>query len=664
MTTQADMADICLVSMPYAAVQRPPLALGLLKAVLDRDGIRVQVAPASLWFAEKVGLRLYRQSSPRLPAVYLAGEWTFAKAAFRDACGSDEDYLTWIKADDDKYGYRSGDGLVSDLRLLRDAASDFIDEAASRVLNTGARVVGCTSTFEQHVSSLALLRRIHELDPEVVTMLGGANCETVMGQATHRSFPWVDYVVSGEADGLITKLCRLALTHGRDALPDDLPSGVLGPCHRLPGMSGRDGRTTVSRAMFRDLDSLPVPHYGEYFGELAKSPLRGNIRPGLPLETSRGCWWGARHQCTFCGLNGSSMIFHSKSPDRVLDEIHELEDQHGISSFEIVDNILDMNYFSTLLPRLAAEPQRRTFFYEVKANLSRRHIETLVNAGVTYVQPGIESLHSEVLRIMDKGIRGWQNVQLLKWARELGVLVAWFMLWGFPGEVDDYYQQMAQWLPLLEHLQPPGALARLRYDRYSVYYDRAEQMGLELLPVPAMSHVYPLPLADLGKLTYFFIAGPKTTLAGAVPGTSSTDLSRRPGLQAVRDGIQHWRAAFHADLRPILSMQDRDGKLSIIDSRDCATTQHRMLTGVIRAVCLACDAAPRSDKIAERVRTDFGLDASDGAVEEACQQLIADGLVLPIDDRLVGLALQGTLPPVPDYYNFPGGSVNEFSPDS
>src|SRR5207253_3689489 len=128
-----------------------------------------------------------------------------------------------------------GQQLVAELVALRAAATKFTDGPARRVLATGARVVGCTSTFEQHVASLALLRRIRELDPEVVTMLGGANCETVMGQTTHRCFPWVDFVVSGEADGLISELCRLALDGRRDADPSELPRGVLGPGHRQGG---------------------------------------------------------------------------------------------------------------------------------------------------------------------------------------------------------------------------------------------------------------------------------------------------------------------------------------------------------------------------------------------------------------------------------------------
>src|SRR5487761_111987 len=512
MTGAPPRADVCLVTMPYASLTRPSMALGLLKGILAAEGIAVTVAYANLWFAESAGLRLYELCSSKVPSVFLSGEWTFAGAAFADDPGrdaKDAEYLRQVLMASEQHplvwrGAR-GEAHVADLRALRAAASDFVDDAAHRVLATGARVVGCTSTFEQHVASLALLRRIRELDPDVITMLGGANCETTMGEVTHRCFPWVDYVVSGEADGLIADLCRLALTRGRDVEPAELPRGVLGPRHR-----DLVAPRVLPRALFQDLDSLPAPRYEEYFAALAASPLRASVRPGIPLETSRGCWWGAVHQCTFCGLNGTSLGYRSKSPERVLAELDELTDQYGISDFEAVDNILDMGYYTSLLPALAADGRKRRIFYEIKANLSRTHVEAMIKAGITWVQPGIESLHSDVLRLMDKGIKGWQNVQLLKWARELGLRLSWSILWGFPGEKDDWYEDMAGWLPALEHLQPPASTPRVRCDRYSVYHEQASQQGLILFPIGALSMVYPVGPGDLDALAYFFTTEPNS----------------------------------------------------------------------------------------------------------------------------------------------------------
>jgi ribosomal peptide maturation radical SAM protein 1 len=622
--------------MPYASLSRPSMALGLLKAILADAGIEVTVAQAGLWFAEQAGPRLYQVCAARTPTVFLSGEWTFAAAAFgddprRDA--KDEEYLSQI-----------GPAQVDDLKALRAAATEFTDQAARRVLATGARVVGCTSTFEQHVASLALLRRIRELDPDVVTMLGGANCETVMGAATHRCFPWVDYVVSGEADGLITELV-LALLSG-DAPASQLPRGVLGPGDRNRGKE-------LPRALFADLDTLPVPRYDDYFATLAASPLRDTVRPGIPLESSRGCWWGAVHQCTFCGLNGTSLGYRSKSPASVLAELAELEARHGIADFEAVDNILDMGYFRTLLPELAARAGRRRIFYEIKANISQTQIKTMVDAGVTWVQPGIESLHSDVLRLMDKGIQGWQNIQLLKRARTAGLRLSWSLLWGFPGEKDDWYQDMAGWLPALEHLQPPASTPRIRFDRYSVYHAQARERGLILFPIGAMSLVYPVRPADLDDLTYFFDTEPgvgplryRQSLAAA--------LDANPGVAAVARAARSWGQA----RRSVLSMTDTGGVLAITDSRSCATAPRHVLSGLSRAVCLACDDAPRGAGLAGVAERDFGLTATEGQLAAVVARLLSDRLVLAIDGRLVGLALPADLPPYPAASDFPGGYVD------
>ncbi len=668
--------DVCLVTMPYASPTRPSMALGLLKAILAEGGITAAVAYANLWFAESVGLRRYSLCASNMPIVFLAGEWTFAGAAFHDdprRAERDAEYLRQVRQASDGYPQvwsgAHGSEFTADLLALRAAATEFVDEAARRVLATGARVIGCTSTFEQHVASLALLRRVRELDPGVITILGGANCETVMGEATHRCFPWVDYVVSGEADGLVTELCRLALTRGRDVPADELPRGVLGPAHRMPIEAGQQGdagarpaghrkpRHKLARALFNDLDSLPTPRYEDYFATLATSKIGPNVRPGLPLESSRGCWWGAVHQCTFCGLNGTSLGYRSKSPGRVLTELHELEDRYGVSDFEAVDNILDMAYHKELLPELAADGRSQRIFFEIKANVSRAQVQALVDAGIMWVQPGIESLHSEVLALMDKGIQGWQNVQLLKWARELGLRLSWSVLWGFPGEKDDWYEDMAQWLPALTHLPPPAATPRVRFDRYSVYHERASQLGLILFPIGALSLIYPAGPGDLDSLAYFFTTEPDSGPLRIVQSLSEV-VTSNPGIRAVTRAVRDWSAAHRGGDLPVLASQDRAGVLEITDTRACARTPRQLLTGLARAVLLACDGAPRPARLAAIVSRDSGITASPDEIDAVVRKLRDDRLVLAMDGRLVGLVLPSPVPDhIPDYSEFPGGGL-------
>ena len=103
--------------------------------------------------------------------------------------------------------------------------------------------------------------------------------------------------------------------------------------------------TTGQALLMRDMDALPIPDFRDYFADLELSTVAALVQPLLLMETARGCWWGAKSHCTFCGLNGGSMAFRSKSAVRALEELAYLVDQWQIDAVEVVDNIPDMKYF-------------------------------------------------------------------------------------------------------------------------------------------------------------------------------------------------------------------------------------------------------------------------------------------------------------------------------
>jgi magnesium-protoporphyrin IX monomethyl ester (oxidative) cyclase len=63
-----------------------------------------------------------------------------------------------------------------------------------------------------------------------------------------------------------------------------------------------------------DMDRMPGPDYDDYFDALGASSLGPRFRPAWLIESARGCWWGARSHCTFCGLNGATVAFRARAP--------------------------------------------------------------------------------------------------------------------------------------------------------------------------------------------------------------------------------------------------------------------------------------------------------------------------------------------------------------
>ncbi|MCP4966413.1 MAG: RiPP maturation radical SAM protein 1 [bacterium] len=229
------------------------------------------------------------------------------------------------------------------------------------------------------------------------------------------------------------------------------------------------------------------------------------MEPKLLIETSRGCWWGAKHHCTFCGLNRDEMTFREKSPGRVLAEIRHLVGNYGNHFISATDNIMSMSVFRTLLPELKRLQLDVELFYETKANLREDQIQLLADAGVVRIQPGIESFSRSVLKRIRKGVTPLQNVQLLRWCQIHGVDPHWNLLYGFPGEKKSDYDRNLRFVRALGHLPPPEGYGSLRLDRFSPYFDDPQEFGIRgLQAFRSYEYIYPFSGDVLDRLAYFF----------------------------------------------------------------------------------------------------------------------------------------------------------------
>ncbi len=79
--------------------------------------------------------------------------------------------------------------------------------------------------FMQNVAGFAMARRIKERNKDVVTVMGGANCETPMGEEIVKNFDFVDYTFSGGALVSFPKFIECLLTGNRTNA--DAISGVF-----------------------------------------------------------------------------------------------------------------------------------------------------------------------------------------------------------------------------------------------------------------------------------------------------------------------------------------------------------------------------------------------------------------------------------------------------
>jgi ribosomal peptide maturation radical SAM protein 1 len=451
-----------------------------------------------------------------------------------------------------------------------------------------------------------------------------------MGAELLRSFPFLDAVVTGDGEQVLSELVsgRLA-NEPLVGLPGLLVAGDAGAAHSDGGGGAAPtGDAGAGEGSAADLDRLPTPDYGDYFDRLSGSPLAGSFVSRVPFETSRGCWWGERRRCIFCGQASASMLYRQKSPDRAVDELVELARRHPGSPVIVTDEILPRNAFDRFLPRAhEALPELEIVYFEVRADLDRSQLRTLAESGVQRVEAGLESLSTPVLKIIRKGTAMLQNLQFLKWARELAIDIVWNLLWGLPGEEPEDYESMAALVPLITHLQPPNTVGPFRLDRFSPAYQRSSELGMaSVRPYPSYSHVYALHDQALQRLAYSF---------------AFDYADKRPVelyTMALAEQIAAWKEAWP---HSVLAFADHGDNLVFYDRQPGFDEEElTVIDGVHRAAYLACDSARSLKRLTEILSADLGTTVSADEVREVAESLIDERLMIADGETYLSLALR------------------------
>lgn len=614
------MYRIALVNMPFANLCMPSIALTQLKTVVEnkfKDQVSVDVYYLNHDFANYLGLELYESIIDSADAQNSGlGDWLFRQAAFPDQPNNAGAYLSRYFP----FHTEQMNTLKSQVLEKRKGLDRFLDSLISKYALDQAQLVGFTSMFMQNAASFSLARRIKECNSKITTVIGGANCESPMGQVIVEHVESIDYVFSGPA----LKSFPEFVTHqvDQEAWKGGSIKGVFTKKNYL-FQSGPDAiGEELSIDVHVDLDYQP------FLTTLAENFPQSEIEPILLFETSRGCWWGERSHCTFCGLNGMSMAYRAMSPDLALEQFDSLfKFAPQVSRLDAVDNILPKSYLQEVLP-LVKTPENMSIFYEVKADLSESDVQVLAKARVKLIQPGIESLATTTLKLMKKGTSAFRNILLMKFCAKYGVEPAWNLLIGFPGEGEEVYRKYVNDIPLLTHLFPPTGVYPVRFDRYSPYFTKSNEYGLDLHPVDYYSLIYPFPQVALDNLAYYFS---DLHLDAEYSQTMSKWIGR------IKERIDRWVDAWKDDQVPPKLVLSGNGEGSMIhDSRSGKVEEYRIPVVSGRVLNFLADKQKRVWDVAKAFDDVAGFDATK-EVAFLCDR----GLVFQEEDRFLSLVLNG-----------------------
>ncbi len=265
--------------------------------------------------------------------------------------------------------------LGIDERSLRDAFRQDIDNARrcldltfERAMARPYDIIGFSTTFDDQVpAAVVLARRLKQAWPGVKIAFGGPPASRTRPTACCPSFPEHRRAPATPRARPWSSPCS-----GARATRARSPRGAR---HRLARRRRANPAHPVAAARCVDLDELPLPDYAGYVEQLAASDWASARPCRLIFETSRGCWWGEKSLCSFCGLNGEGPPFRAKSPDRAYGR--DPRPARALSGGRLPAggrqhrrHALPSRPCSRACRDLADDPERPLrLFYEVKSNM-------------------------------------------------------------------------------------------------------------------------------------------------------------------------------------------------------------------------------------------------------------------------------------------------------
>lgn len=612
---------VALVSMPWTCLTEPSLGLAILKAQLINENIAARVFHSNIRLLKYLKASAYEDISK----CYALNEFVFTSVLDEGLSSTQANTLasqcTAYAESNVRLALRGASQFGKTIIKIRhDVVPQYLAECAEEILAYEPTMIGFTCLFDQTLASAALASLLRQSRPKVLIVFGGYALEGPPGLEVIRAFPQIDAVAVGDGEPIVGALAQASV--GARTLDS------------IPGVITRTHAMNQAKTAFQ-LESSPIPDYSDWFQDLSALEQRDKVKiqtTGLPVETSRGCWWGQRQHCVFCGIDEATLIYREKKAETVLSFLNVLRNRHGNGiPFRFADYILPHTFIKTLLPLLAQVRPPYELTCELKANQNPDSMKALARAGFSDVQPGIESFDSNVLKLMHKGVTGIHNVLCLKLGFLNRIVINYNILFGFPGEQPEWYKTMLSLLPRIFHLTPPVSRTEVIVTRFAPLHSDPKRFGAAA--PPRHHRGYDVLFSDnflnqtgfsLDNYAYYF---ERYFQFGS---------ELRQLHQELVNAIDQWKRQHH--LREIeLGYELKGDAATIYDSRS-GKTREILLDPLQTMVYLACDTSPRS---ARWIAGELSL--TDLQVRQAIEVLDNEGLVWKEEDLVIGLAIPTTI---------------------
>ena len=325
-----------------------------------------------------------------------------------------------------------------------DAMTNHIDNDTlrARLAELKPDVVGTTAITPAIYMAEEVLRIAQEVAPQAVRVLGGIHA-TFMYRQVLSEAPWIDVIVRGEGEEIVVNLMQ-AIAQGR--WPADRRK-----IHGLAFAEGTEIVATQAASTVKNLDGIKPDWSILEWDKYIYVPL--NRRVAIP-NMARGCPF----TCSFCSQWKFWRDYRVRDPIKVVDEIEDLVENHGVGFFILADEepTINRRKFVEFCEELIRRdlPDRVQWGINTRVTDIMRDRELLAlyrKAGLVHVSLGTEAAAQLKLDQFNKETTVAENKEAIRLLREADIFVEAQFIVGLDNEtpetLEETYRMAWDWQP-------------------------------------------------------------------------------------------------------------------------------------------------------------------------------------------------------------------------
>jgi anaerobic magnesium-protoporphyrin IX monomethyl ester cyclase len=301
-------------------------------------------------------------------------------------------------------------------------------------------IVGCTAITPAIYKAEGLLKIAKEVNPKVVTVLGGIH-GTFMYPQVLKEAPWIDAIVRGEGEQVFLNLVRAVETAAGRADRNSVRGIATSSTARWwPRRPSRPSRTWTA--------SRPT---GASWSGTSTSTSRWACRVAIP-NFARGCPF----TCSFCSQWKFWRDYRIRDPKKVVDEIENLVRDHQVGFFILADEepTIHRKKFIQFCEELIERDLAVLWGINTRVTDILRDEKLLPmfrKAGLIHVSLGTEAAAQLKLDRFNKETTIAQNKKAIQLLREAGIVTEAQFIVGLENEtaetLEETYQMARDWNP-------------------------------------------------------------------------------------------------------------------------------------------------------------------------------------------------------------------------